>query len=234
MRCTPRTLTLAAVMAFLVLAAACGDAEDASDGTAPPTDAPPTDAPADTGAPDDGHGGVGAPDDPSSDTPDDADAADSDPVTDDSDGDEEDGMIDDHGEDADAPEWSGPDIDLSVEVTLEEDGADSGTITLACAAGAAPQIAATGTAGAHLDTDVAAIEACEAVVAAEFLVEGLPEDEMCTQIYGGPETAHITGTIDGQTVDIRLDRTDGCGIDRWQRLAPLLGDRGDASTGPTS
>jgi hypothetical protein len=44
----------------------------------------------------------------------------------------------------------------------------------------------------------------------------------CTQIYGGPETAHVTGTIDGDKVDRRFRRTNGCEIADYTRAAGLL------------
>jgi hypothetical protein len=50
----------------------------------------------------------------------------------------------------------------------------------------------------------------------------VPRDQMCTQVYGGPQTAHITGTWQGKPVDLRLSRTDGCQIARWDALAGLL------------
>ena len=48
--------------------------------------------------------------------------------------------------------------------------------------------------------------------------------QLCSQIYGGPQTAHITGTVDGRSVDLTVARTDGCGTATWQTLEPLLGD----------
>ena len=45
----------------------------------------------------------------------------------------------------------------------------------------------------------------------------------CTEIYGGPAVARVRGTIDGQSVDARLNRTNGCEIARWQRNVALLG-----------
>ncbi len=55
------------------------------------------------------------------------------------------------------------------------------------------------------------------------LIEGAPTDIACTEIYGGPETARITGAIDDQAVDTTVDRANGCGIDDWDRvLAALL------------
>ncbi|MCX5558925.1 SSI family serine proteinase inhibitor [Streptomyces sp. NBC_00038] len=47
---------------------------------------------------------------------------------------------------------------------------------------------------------------------------------MCTMQYGGPATAHVTGTWAGRPVDTRFDRVDGCQIARWNALAPLLPD----------
>jgi len=47
--------------------------------------------------------------------------------------------------------------------------------------------------------------------------------ELCSQIYGGPQTAHLTGTANGKQVNLRVDRTDGCGVENWNLLEPLLG-----------
>ena len=40
------------------------------------------------------------------------------------------------------------------------------------------------------------------------------EDTMraCTELYGGPETAHLTGTLEGEPVDVTITRNNGCGI----------------------
>ena len=58
------------------------------------------------------------------------------------------------------------------------------------------------------------------------LVEGPPADQMCTQIYGGPEEALVTGTVDGEAVDTRFHRADGCGIGDWDTFEVLLGPAG--------
>ncbi|CAM5403440.1 SSI family serine proteinase inhibitor [Streptomyces tanashiensis] len=47
-------------------------------------------------------------------------------------------------------------------------------------------------------------------------------DQMCTQVYGGPALAHVTGTWQGHEVDARFSRANGCEIDRWENLEPLL------------
>ncbi len=49
-----------------------------------------------------------------------------------------------------------------------------------------------------------------------------PSDTACTQIYGGPETASIRGTLNGEKVDATFTRTDGCEIARWKAVTPLL------------
>jgi len=49
-----------------------------------------------------------------------------------------------------------------------------------------------------------------------------PADTACTQIYGGPETATIKGKLNGEPVDAKFSRTDGCEIKRWETAAPLL------------
>ncbi|MFM9123823.1 MAG: SSI family serine proteinase inhibitor [Actinomycetota bacterium] len=64
--------------------------------------------------------------------------------------------------------------------------------------------------------------ACAALVAEADALEPVPSDTACTMLYGGPEEARITGTLDGVEMAVRLSRGDGCQIDRWERLRPLL------------
>jgi hypothetical protein len=51
-----------------------------------------------------------------------------------------------------------------------------------------------------------------------------PGDRACTQIYGGPQTASISGTLRGDHVDASFKRTDGCEITRWEHMQPLLSE----------
>jgi hypothetical protein len=45
----------------------------------------------------------------------------------------------------------------------------------------------------------------------------------CTMVYGGPERAHVTGTLEGRPVDVSLTRADGCGIADYRVLFAALG-----------
>jgi hypothetical protein len=47
----------------------------------------------------------------------------------------------------------------------------------------------------------------------------------CTLQYGGPERAHVTGTLEGRPVDVTLDRADGCGIADYEALFTAFGRR---------
>jgi hypothetical protein len=44
----------------------------------------------------------------------------------------------------------------------------------------------------------------------------LPRDTICTQIYGGPQSARVQGKLDGRRVDARFGRANGCEIHRWE------------------
>jgi hypothetical protein len=57
---------------------------------------------------------------------------------------------------------------------------------------------------------------------ADFLAEEPPRDRVCTEIYGGPETARVRGTIGERRIDRRFSKTNGCEIADWERAEPLL------------
>jgi hypothetical protein len=75
-------------------------------------------------------------------------------------------------------------------------------------------------AGGDHDDPAAACAALDR--AGEVNLAPVAKDQMCTQIYGGPQTARITGTWRGKAVDARLSRGDGCEIARWDALVGLL------------
>ena len=49
-----------------------------------------------------------------------------------------------------------------------------------------------------------------------------PANAACTEIYGGPSTARVTGRFRGLRLWVKLSRSNGCEIARWQRVAFLL------------
>lgn len=50
----------------------------------------------------------------------------------------------------------------------------------------------------------------------------LADDLMCTEQYGGDQTARITGRWAGQVVELDLSRRDGCRISQWDSFGPVL------------
>jgi hypothetical protein len=50
-----------------------------------------------------------------------------------------------------------------------------------------------------------------------------PKGVMCTMIYGGPQTAHVTGAWKGRKIDSSFKRTNGCEIKRWSTLSTMFG-----------
>lgn len=50
----------------------------------------------------------------------------------------------------------------------------------------------------------------------------LPADQICTEQYGGPQTARVTGRWAGEPVDLELSRSNGCSISQWEGLVPLV------------
>ncbi|WP_250444370.1 SSI family serine proteinase inhibitor [Actinotalea sp. C106] len=101
-----------------------------------------------------------------------------------------------------------PSTSLSVTVDATGDGA-ARTYSLACD----PAV------GDHPDPE-AACALLEEVGTEAFAP--VPRDASCTQQYGGPQTATVEGTLDGDPVDARFAYTDGCEILRWDALGDLL------------
>lgn len=70
---------------------------------------------------------------------------------------------------------------------------------------------------ANVDTE----RACRALLdptVVTRLVDGPDTDLACTEIFGGPDIAEMSGTINGATVAAMVHRANGCGIDDWDRV----------------
>ena len=73
--------------------------------------------------------------------------------------------------------------------------------------------------GTHPDPEAA----CQALTDhGATALPAVPKDQMCTQQYGGPETATISGTWQGQPVNSTLSRKNGCEISRWDALKDVF------------
>lgn len=53
-------------------------------------------------------------------------------------------------------------------------------------------------------------------------------DRACTEQYGGPQKATVTGVVDGVPVDAAFSRTNGCEISAWDAAKDVLGAAGGA------
>ena len=53
----------------------------------------------------------------------------------------------------------------------------------------------------------------------------VPRNAVCTEIYGGPQTARVIGWFRGRRIWVVFRRTNGCEIDRWNRHAFLFPGR---------
>lgn len=72
--------------------------------------------------------------------------------------------------------------------------------------------------------------ACAALKANASLLSPPPKnaDRACTQQYGGPQKATVSGVVDGVPVEASFSRTDGCEIAAWDTAKAVLGPAGGA------
>ncbi len=67
-----------------------------------------------------------------------------------------------------------------------------------------------------------AAAACTKLARLSAPVQPIPEDATCTEIYGGPQEAVVAGRYGGRRIWIRLGRSNGCEISRFDRLRFLV------------
>jgi len=73
--------------------------------------------------------------------------------------------------------------------------------------------------GTHPDPEAA----CRALEAhGSTALRPVPKNLKCAQVYGGPETATITGVWRGEEILSALSRTNRCESGRWKALEGLL------------
>ena len=67
--------------------------------------------------------------------------------------------------------------------------------------------------------------ACTALKDNAAILSPAPQgtDQACTQQYGGPQEATVTGVVDGTPVEAAFARSDGCEIGAWNAAKDVLG-----------
>ena len=108
---------------------------------------------------------------------------------------------DSDSEDEDSPSAAG----TSLEVTLDIDGEQG------------DETARTGSVACESQADC---PGAESLTPADF--EPVPAETACTEIFGGPETAMITGSLAGEPVESEFSRANGCEIKHFDRFVSLL------------
>jgi hypothetical protein len=68
--------------------------------------------------------------------------------------------------------------------------------------------------------DSRACGAAAGLKAADF--QPVPSGRACTDLFGGPETARVSGELRGEAVAGDFKRANGCEIARWDAVADLL------------
>lgn len=119
--------------------------------------------------------------------------------------------------DAGIPLGAGPYPIADISVSVDLGNGTTAEYRLACLGDTATF---TGDAGA-LDAGAACLALTDPEVRDRLTTEQ-HLDRICTEIYGGPEVAEISGTLDEQPVDTTISRSDGCGIDDWDRMLAAL------------
>jgi subtilisin inhibitor-like len=112
------------------------------------------------------------------------------------------------GMSGDAGSGARPETELRVQYRPQGGQSGGSTATLTCGpvSGTHPRPAA----------------ACAALASEPDALEPTRGSVACAQIYGGPDTAVVEGTFRGRAVQARFNRTNGCEIDRWDRVAAVL------------
>ena len=104
-------------------------------------------------------------------------------------------------------ESTSPTADLQISVSIGGSEAPSKLWTLRCPAGGSLPDAA---------------EACRKLGEIDDPFAPVPKATACTQIFGGPEIADVSGTFNGRHVDTQFSRGDGCELERWKRVGFLF------------
>jgi hypothetical protein len=65
-------------------------------------------------------------------------------------------------------------------------------------------------------------EACAKLARLNHPFAPTPKNVVCTELYGGPQEALVTGRLRGYSVRASFSRKNGCEIARWNRIRYLF------------
>ena len=65
-------------------------------------------------------------------------------------------------------------------------------------------------------------QACAKLAKMDDPFAPVPKDQACTQVFGGPEVADVTGTFRGKPVNAHFEKGNGCEIARWNSVEFLF------------
>jgi hypothetical protein len=65
-------------------------------------------------------------------------------------------------------------------------------------------------------------QACAKLAKMDAPFAPVPKDKACTQVFGGPEEAVVTGTFRGKPVNAQFNKGNGCEIARWNSVEFLF------------
>lgn len=105
---------------------------------------------------------------------------------------------------------------VTVDITITHPDADDVAYTISCLGDTATVIGDVG-----ISDFAACAQLADDADKDERLLDGVPGDQVCTEIYGGPDVATIVGTydgVDGPAINTTIDRSNGCGISEWDTL----------------
>lgn len=112
------------------------------------------------------------------------------------------------------PPPSAAPVPSAVSISVDDGAGNVSEYTLTCA----PQ------GGNHPD----AAAACSALAAGTAVFAPADPNQACTEIFGGPQTATVTGTVNGVQLSGTFSRANGCEIARWDALAAVFANAGGA------
>ncbi len=71
-------------------------------------------------------------------------------------------------------------------------------------------------------THKGAKKACVALLKVKDPFKSSDPNRICTEQYGGPETANVQGIWNGKKIRANFSKINGCEIARWQKVQALL------------